>query len=314
MAEIHRFCRQRELWTLLAFSAGRGEVSHPKSGALPFNFGREDVITYPITAKGIRTRVVESHRGAIPLICLHGVGSRADRFIPAIPGLVAAGFRVYAIDFPGHGLADKFAGIDYRARGLADFVAGVLDELGLDHVVVAGTSLGGHVAARLACDRPDLVSAVVLIGTLGVAELAEANAVDPDSVANGSEQAVRNKLGSLVSNPTMVTDAWVREESMINSSEGAAEALRTAAALLNVEANADRQDERLRNRLPGTPVLIVWGEDDRWTPLSMGRSSHELLPGSHFAVMPGCGHVPYFEDPASFVEIVSGFAFKEGIR
>jgi 2-hydroxy-6-oxonona-2,4-dienedioate hydrolase len=286
----------------------------PNRAALPFSHGRDQVISYPVTANGIRTRVVESQGGTTPLVCLHGVGSRADRFIPAIPGLVAAGFHVYAIDFPGHGLADKADWIDYRPRGFADFIAAVLDEVGLTQVVIAGTSLGGLVAARLACDRPDLVAAVVLIGTMGISELPEENQVAPENVANGSEEAVRNKLGFLVSDPAMVTDAWVREESMINSSAGAAIALEAAATLLNREANADRQHERLRSERPDMPVLIVWGEDDRWTPLSMGQASHELLPGSHFAVMPGCGHAPYFEDPASFIEIVSDFATKEGIR
>ncbi|WNG87815.1 alpha/beta hydrolase [Mycobacterium sp. ITM-2016-00317] len=281
---------------------------------LPFNHGRDQVITYPLTAKGIRTRVVESEGGETPLICLHGVGSRADRFIPVIPALVAAGFHIYAIDFPGHGLADKTESLDYRPRGFADFVAAVLDELGLTDVVIAGTSLGGHVSARIACDRPDLVKAVVLIGTMGISELPEENKVAPENVSNGSQEAVRSKLGFLVSDPQMVTDAWVREESMINSSAGAAFALSAAATALNSEANLDRQDARLRSERPDLPVLIVWGAEDRWTPLPMGEQAHELLPGSHFAVMPGCGHAPYFEDPPSFAEIVSEFAIKEGIR
>lgn len=284
------------------------------TAAMPFSHGRDQVISYPVTVNGVRTRVVESHGGTTPLICLHGVGSRADRFIPVIPGLVAAGFRVFAVDFPGHGFADKTGEIDYRPKGFADFVAGVLDELGLADAVIAGTSLGGQVAARLACDRPDLVTAVVLIGTMGLSELAEADKVAPENVSNGSIEAVTRKLGFLVSDPAMVTDAWVREESMINSSAGAAEALAAAAALLNAEANNDRQDARVRAERPDLPVLIVWGEDDRWTPLAMGQQAHELLPGSHFVVMPGCGHAPYFEDPASFVEIVSEFVVKEGIR
>ncbi|AQA03741.1 hypothetical protein BVC93_16375 [Mycobacterium sp. MS1601] len=280
----------------------------------PFSYGRDQVISYPVTALGIRTRVVESHGGTTPLICLHGVGSRADRFIPVIPGLVDAGFHVYAIDFPGHGLADKFDGIDYRPRGFAEFIAAVLDELGLADVVIAGTSLGGQVAARIACDRPDLVTAVVLIGTMGIAELPEENKVAAENVSNGSEDAIRTKFAFLVSDPAMITDAWVREESMINSSAGATAALSAAAALLNTEANDDRQDQRLRSQRPDMPVLIVWGENDKWTPLPMGQTSHELLPGSHFVVMPGCGHAPYFEDPDTFTEVVSAFAIKEGLR
>lgn len=274
---------------------------------VPFNYGRDHVISYPITARGIRTRVVESHGGTTPLVCLHGVGSRADRFIPAIPGLAEAGFHVYAIDFPGHGFADKVDGIDYRPRGFSGFIAAVLDELQLKEVIVAGTSLGGHVAARLACDRPDLVAGLVLIGATGIAELPDENMVAPDSVADGSETAVRKKFGFLVSDPAMVADAWVREESMINSSDGAHQALLTATGYLNSEANTDRQGERLVTERPDVPILIVWGEDDRWTPLPMGRAAHALLKGSDLRVMAGCGHAPYFEDPETFVGVVAAF-------
>lgn len=165
------------------------------SPGLPFTHGRDQVISYPVTAAGIRTRVVESLDGTHPLVCLHGVGSRADRFIPVVPGLVRAGFHVYVIDFPGHGFADKRPEIDYRARGFAEFVAAVLDTLGLANVTVAGTSLGGHVAARLACDRPDLVSNLVLIGTMGISKLAE-----EDKVAPGTSRTAASRRCAASSN------------------------------------------------------------------------------------------------------------------
>jgi 2-hydroxy-6-oxonona-2,4-dienedioate hydrolase len=274
---------------------------------LPFNHGRGDVISYPVTVDGVRTRVVEGGANGPVLICLHGVGSRADRFIPTIPGLVDAGFHVFAIDFPGHGFADKRDDVDHRPQAFSAFVAGVLDQLGLDDVHVLGTSLGGLVGARLACDRPELVAGLVLIGTMGIAPLATDHQVPPANVGDGSEEAIRRKFAFLVSDPEMVADAWVREESMINSSTGARDALMSAAAHLNVEANADIQDARLRELRPDIPILLVWGENDRWTPVSMAHESHDLLPGSTLAIMSGCGHAPYFEDPDTFVGLVRDF-------
>lgn len=273
----------------------------------PFNHGRNQVISYPVTFDGVRTRVLEAGSGNRVLVCMHGVGSRADRFVPTIPGLVDAGFHVYAIDFPGHGFASKRADIDYRPRGFATFVAGVLDQLGLSKVHFLGTSLGGQVAARIACDRPELAASLVLIGTMGISPLAESDKVPPENVANGSADGVRRKLGFLVSDPEMVTDAWVREESMINSSTGAADALYTAAGFVNSESNDDMQTERLRALRPDIPVLLVWGENDRWTPLSMGEAAHAALPSSKMVIMGGCGHAPYFEDPDTFVAVVDEF-------
>ncbi|MGW0040041.1 alpha/beta fold hydrolase [Gordonia sp. NPDC003376] len=272
-----------------------------------FTAGRGEVISYPVTVNGVRTRVVESVRGEIPMVCIHGVGSRADRFTPVSALLSRAGFRVFAIDLPGHGLADKPApaDFDYRPRGYAQYVSAVLDALGLSEVVFVGTSLGGHIGARIACDRPDLIAGLVLIGTMGIAPLAEADMVPPANVATGSVEAVTSKLGFLVSDPAMVHPAWVREESMINSSSGAHDALYAAAGFVNSEANADTQAGRLAAERADLPTVIVWGADDRWTPLSMGLRSRELLPHAVFHAMEGCGHAPYFEDPQQFTDIVT---------
>jgi pimeloyl-ACP methyl ester carboxylesterase len=39
------------------------------------------------------------------------------------------------------------------------------------------------------------------------------------------------------------------------------------------------------------PVLIVWGAEDRITPLSQGEKMHRLVPQSQLEVIPGCGHL-----------------------
>lgn len=273
--------------------------------ARPFTHGRAEVISYPVTALGTRTRVVESIGGGAPLVCLHGAGSRADRWVPAIPGLVAAGYHVYAIDLPGHGLADKPAGWDYTAAGFATFVSAVLAELGLSGVTVAGTSLGAHVAARMALVRPDQVSSLVLIGAIGLVPLPAENMTPPEVLADASESGVRRKLALLVADPLMVSDAWVREESMINSSAGATAALTEVAGFLRGPCNEDLQADALVAAGLAEDVLLVWGEDDRWTPLAMGTAAHAALPGSTLAIMPGCGHAPYFEDPDAFTRIMA---------
>lgn len=270
----------------------------------PFNYGRETVIAYPVTGAGVTTRVVESGDGENVLVCLHGAGSRADRFVPVMPGLVAEGFRVLAIDFPGHGLAEKRDDIDYTGQGFAEVIAGVLDALGLSKVTFLGTSLGGHVAAAIAVQRPDLVAGLVLIGSVGVSDFPQEFHTPPEVLSDGSVEGVRRKLTFLVSDPDMVTEAWVREESMINSSTGAKQALMKVSEWLDKDCNAFRQDVELAKMLPELPVLLVWGADDKWTPPSMGVEAQQNLPGTALELMPGCGHAPYFENPDLFVELI----------
>jgi 2-hydroxy-6-oxonona-2,4-dienedioate hydrolase len=279
-----------------------------------FQQGRETTISYPVTVDGITTRVVESGSGERVLFCIHGVGARADRFIPVMPALTASGFRVVAIDLPGHGLASKPDDFGYRPRDFARFVAGVLDALDLSGVTILGTSLGGQVGATVACNRPDLVAGLVLIGTMGIVPMDTESMVPPEKVSDGSPEAVRAKLTFLVSSADQVVDTWIREESQINSSAGARQALHKAAQALNEDSVTDLQTGRLQALRPNLPILLVWGEQDGWTPLTMGYQSREALPGAEMRVMGNCGHAPYFENPVEFAAIVEDFLTSQSAR
>ena len=124
-------------------------------------------IGYPVVAASATIRALECGIGDDILVCLHGAGSRADRFEQNLSGLAARGYHVFALDFPGHGFAAKPGEFEYGVRFFADVVQDFLHQL--DHpVVFVGTSLGGHVAAMVACREPDRVRAAVLVGAVGL--------------------------------------------------------------------------------------------------------------------------------------------------
>jgi pimeloyl-ACP methyl ester carboxylesterase len=56
-----------------------------------------------------------------------------------------------------------------------------------------------------------------------------------------------------------------------------------------------------------TPTLIVWGERDRFIPLSHAYQALRAAPRSRLEVLPGVGHFPQSQDPAAFVDIVRDF-------
>jgi len=55
------------------------------------------------------------------------------------------------------------------------------------------------------------------------------------------------------------------------------------------------------------PTLIVWGEDDAITPLSMARAFHSGIAGSLLQTIARCGHFPPIEKPNEFVAAVTAF-------
>jgi pimeloyl-ACP methyl ester carboxylesterase len=55
------------------------------------------------------------------------------------------------------------------------------------------------------------------------------------------------------------------------------------------------------------PTLLIWGELDARSPLSVARQFEEAIPDAKLVVIPGCGHVGNLERPAQFNEAVRVF-------
>src|SRR5215208_4488739 len=95
-----------------------------------------------------------------PLILLHGLSGSGRWWGRNVP-VFARSFRTYAVDLPGFGGSRpvRWSRLDDIADRLADW----LEDEGLPKAHVAGHSLGGAVAARLAARHPDRVDRLVLV-------------------------------------------------------------------------------------------------------------------------------------------------------
>lgn len=97
------------------------------------------------------------------VLLIHGASANAREFTATLAPRLETDMRVLMADRPGHGYSDRFDGA-YSLAAQARQMAGVLDQLAPGQkAVVAGHSFGGAVALRLALDRPDLVSGLVLL-------------------------------------------------------------------------------------------------------------------------------------------------------
>jgi pimeloyl-ACP methyl ester carboxylesterase len=58
------------------------------------------------------------------------------------------------------------------------------------------------------------------------------------------------------------------------------------------------------------PVLILWGKEDRITPLDQGKKMQQLIPESELLVYEGCGHLAPGQCAAAIGPAVVDFAQK----
>lgn len=118
-------------------------------------------LSYPKRViRGLRHRCGTKHR----ILCLHGWLDNANSFKPMMPLLVDC--DIVAIDFPGHGQSDHFAGA-YSIAHYAHHVLQAAIQLGWDNFHLIGHSLGGCIAPFCAVADPKAITSLTLIDAAG---------------------------------------------------------------------------------------------------------------------------------------------------
>jgi pimeloyl-ACP methyl ester carboxylesterase len=237
-----------------------------------------------------------------PLVLVHGAGEDGRVWQPQLAAL-ADEFTVLAWDEPGAGRSsDLPAGF-----GLADYansLATLLEALGLAPAHVAGLSWGGTVVQELYRRRPELVATMILVDTY-----AGWKGSLPEEEVRARVEGVRQMLAAPAEefDPTFpgLFAAGPPAEFVPLLEEIAAD-VRPASlrGQLSVMAEADQRD--LLPRI-AVPTLLIWGELDARSPLTVARQFEEAIPDTKLVVIPDCGHVSNLERPEAFNRAVSEF-------
>lgn len=256
---------------------------------------------YPYGVATITTRIMESGDGPRTVVFVHGTGARCDRWRANLPAFADAGYHCYAPDLPGHGFATKGANYDYSAPGFATFIAAFLRALPNPPFILIGASLGGHIAATVTCREPELVRALVLVGSTGLVELGEEKRqLVSRGVRDQSRASIAARLRNFVHDPSLITDEWIEEEYRTNNSPGALDAMGTFAEWIYDRCDADAVGATLAQLRRKPPILLVWGTQDRSVPLALGKKAQSLLGNPPLVEITDAGHLPYLEKPREF--------------
>jgi pimeloyl-ACP methyl ester carboxylesterase len=128
--------------------------------------------------------VTEAGEGT-PVVLLHGLTATNRYVVMGSKALERSGHRVIAYDARGHGQSDPAPAPDaYRYEDLRDDLLRILDERGIERVVLAGASMGAHTILRLALEAPERAAALVVITP----------AYDPDDFGDAASLARWDKL------------------------------------------------------------------------------------------------------------------------
>lgn len=243
-----------------------------------------------------------------PILCIPGLTRNARDFEP-VADAFAGEWRIIVAELRGRGESDYSKQPEtYIPSTYVDDIVALLEHLTLKKVVALGTSLGGIVSMLMAFKHPGLFAGVVL------------NDIGPDVDEAGLDR-IRDYVGHGGSYPTWMHAARSLKETSddIYPDYEMRDWLRFAKRLM-VVGNSGRisfdYDMKISEAfvqppptpvdmwplfeaLSGSPVLALRGElSDILSPETLGQMKVRL-PAMEAVTVPGVGHAPTLEEPAS---------------
>lgn len=223
-----------------------------------------------------------------PVVFVHGFLMGGDLWAVVGARLAGRGLRAIMPTWPlGSHPEPMRAGTDLTPRGVAAIIAGFLEALELEDVVLVGNDTGGALCQVVAVDHPERLGALVLTNCDMYENFPPAGfkpLVAAAKLPGGLKAALqpmrtavarRSPLGyGLLSHGDVdhLASRWV--EPVLKRS-GVLDDLRRFTVAIDPSVTLDAAA-----RLPGFagPVLLAWGLDDRFFPLELARRLAATLP------------------------------------
>ena len=194
-------------------------------------------------------------------------------------------FRVIAPDMLGYGYSAKPRELEYTITRQAQMIVALLGKLGIDRVVLVGSSYGGAVAATIALEHPEIVERLVLVGAVTnnrptrymLMRLFGSPIIGDilSPLVVGSRRLLRMRMKRVYDR-----HAWPMDERRVEARHLPLRTRGTHRAIIRTVRKWDAERVSRDAHLLQPPTLIVWGDRDREVPLADGHRLHEEIPNS----------------------------------
>ena len=251
------------------------------------------------TRKGTRCRVLEGGSGA-PVVFFHGAGGLlADN--PFLDQL-AQRYHVFAPEWPGYGESTG----EELLEDMLDFALhgwDVIDALGLSRPHLVGHSMGGMIAAEMACLAPRDLDKLALVAAAGLwmdeHPIPDIFALLPFQLAELLFDDPQKGQALLTGGADLADMEALKEFYLVSQRR-----LAMAGKILFPIPN-----RRLSKRLYRltAPTLILWGAADRLIVPAYAARWKALIPSARVEMVEGAAHMLPYERPEAFVRAVTGF-------
>lgn len=234
----------------------------------------------------------------LPVVLLHAFPLSSAMWLEQRNGLGDV-CRVITPDLRGFG-GSQLGYDEPSLDHMADDVAGLLDKLAVDRIVLGGLSMGGYVAMAFLRRHGDRVAGLLLADTKA-SEDAEAARANRHRIADALDESGTTQVLLDDVLPALMGETTVVERPMIQGRVRAlVEDAPPAAAAWAQRAMAARPDSFDTLRAVAVPALVVAGEQDTLSSVADAQAMVDALPDARLVVVPRSGHLTAVEVPEAF--------------
>ncbi|WP_375580744.1 alpha/beta hydrolase [Marivirga tractuosa] len=253
-----------------------------------------------------------------PILFIHGLASYAPAWKYNISEL-SKSYRCIAVDLIGYGKSSKG---EYKADMSfhAQYLFELMEALNISSFHLAGHSMGGQIALKMALDRPEKVKSLMLMAPAGIETFTAQeraifkNSTTPESIANISDEQYRINLSlnfyEMDERAEFMYDDRMKIKSDNQFMDYSYVVAEGVMGMLN-EPVFDQLGEIEQ------PTLICYGQEDRLIPntylhkdlttQSLGETATKKIPNSELKMIPKAGHFVHFDQPEQVNEIMKNF-------
>lgn len=223
-----------------------------------------------------------------PIVFLHGWGSNSKVFYKIAKHL-SRSYKNILFDLPGFGNSDE-PNEPLDVSGYLEIVNNLLKEIDIDNPIIIAHSLGGRIASKF----NNKLDKLVLIGSAGIKTKKSVKL----KIKIYTYKLMKWILSLLHMNKT--------KERLIRKS-GSTDYRNASNIMKKTLINVVNEDLREFYKTIKVPTLIIWGENDKETPLWMGKDINSLVENSELVVFNNAGHYVFIDKSDDVIKEVERF-------
>ncbi len=215
------------------------------------------------------------------------------------------GIPYIALDYPGFGDEPNLTG-DISIERLTDFVVSKINAFGVKKAIPVGDSMGGYIMFDLWRRYRELIKGFVFVSTRAESESKEGIKARLEIVSKVEKEGKTFLIDAMVENQT--SPATKEDRDKVCRLRAMMEKATEEGIIKTMKAIAYRKDSTQLLGEIDVPAIVIAGKDDeKITPPQVVKKIADGIKGAKFHEIEKSAHLPPFENPEKFNEILLSF-------